>query len=477
MAVIARRGGEQPPRAYPATVTGSRRRRDGSVTYVVEFSRGDEEADVPAKHLRVIFALEPKAKAVAAASKRDDADAVSESKTTWGGPAESGDADAVARDEKERRRDSAAESLAPTEAPRPSGFAASAVAAAGAVSLQRFYAGDAVEARFQGTRSFKRARVTDVWRERSAWLYEVRYDGPGSIRESGLREYDLRHEGEEAAAQTPSARQRSRDEAIAREAETTRRGASANQQARAPPPTGGKTDEDRAQETKADARAAEPSLGPRGRDADGRVLVAGDRVEAKYKGRGTKYFPGKVSLVRVVEGAVLLNLLYDDGDKEEGAVAANVRRLGGSKADSLSQPCAFEPFVNVDADVARKAEDGAASSRPASLNFSRLSVSFADESQERKVSSNDAGVGVGGGGGSGSGGNGAVGGAGGSPRAPGASPARSSMVGSRLTFSAPVFEMGEDFEEELAIDESDIISGGGGKTAEERERPAGPIPR
>jgi hypothetical protein len=31
--------------------------------------------------------------------------------------------------------------------------------------------------------------------------------------------------------------------------------------------------------------------------------------------------------------AVLLNLLYDDGDKEEGALAANVRRVGGSRAD------------------------------------------------------------------------------------------------------------------------------------------------
>ena len=78
-------------------------------------------------------------------------------------------------------------------------------------------------------------------------------------------------------------------------------------------------------------------LGPRGKDMDGRVLVAGDRVEAKYKGRGTKYFPGKVSLVRVADGAVLLNLLYDDGDKEEGALAANVRRVGGSRADERPQ--------------------------------------------------------------------------------------------------------------------------------------------
>ena len=70
-----------------------------------------------------------------------------------------------------------------------------------------------------------------------------------------------------------------------------------------------------------------------GRDADGRVLVAGDRVKGKYKGHGTKYFVGKVSLVRVADGAVLLDLLYDDGVKEEGALAANVWRIGGSLAD------------------------------------------------------------------------------------------------------------------------------------------------
>jgi hypothetical protein len=70
-----------------------------------------------------------------------------------------------------------------------------------------------------------------------------------------------------------------------------------------------------------------------GRDADGRVLVAGDRIKGKYKGHGTKFFVGKVSAVRVADGAVLLDLLYDDGVKEEGALAANVWRIGGSLAD------------------------------------------------------------------------------------------------------------------------------------------------
>ena len=80
--------------------------------------------------------------------------------------------------------------------------------------------------------------------------------------------------------------------------------------------------------------AEDDALGARSKDMDGRVLVAGDRVEAKYKGRGSKFFAGRVSAVRVVDGLPAFNLLYDDGDKEEGARPENVRRVGPSKADA-----------------------------------------------------------------------------------------------------------------------------------------------
>ena len=51
------------------------------------------------------------------------------------------------------------------------------------------------------------------------------------------------------------------------------------------------------------------SLGPRGKDMDGKTLVSGDRVEAKYKGRGTKYFSGKISAVIVLGGQTSFNIL------------------------------------------------------------------------------------------------------------------------------------------------------------------------
>jgi cytidine deaminase len=463
-AVIARRGGEQPPRAYPATVTGSRRRRDGSVSYVVEFSRGDEEADVPAKHLRVIFALEPKAKGRGDAGADSKSDAGGPTASGGGGSGGSGGGDgnnmrsnaAALQGDNEGRNNAEkvpAEPAASAGTTRSGGFAAAAVAAAGVVSLQRFYAGDVVEARFQGSRSFKRARVTDVRRERSTWLYDVRYDGPGSIRESGLPEYDVRREGEDAMP-TPSSRQRGLNERAGDD--------SAVRTARESLHAGGKVDEfNDVSDAKNDP--LETNLGPSGRDMDGRVLVAGDRVEAKYKGRGTKFFGGKVSLVRVVDGAVLLNLLYDDGDKEEGAVAANVRRLGGSRADEERPQRVFAPIGGSETEV-RKVDDGR-SAASTSLNLSRLSVSFADDGQERKVN-----------GSAGSGGDASRS----SPvRSAAASPgqARGSAQASRLAFTAPIFELGEEFEEELVIDESDIISGGGKRPEPERERPAGPIPR
>ena len=78
----------------------------------------------------------------------------------------------------------------------------------------------------------------------------------------------------------------------------------------------------------------EDNLGPRGKDMDGKVLVSGDRVEAKYKGRGTKYFSGKISSVIVLGDQTSFNILYDDGDKEDGAKSENIRRIGSSKADS-----------------------------------------------------------------------------------------------------------------------------------------------
>ena len=56
-------------------------------------------------------------------------------------------------------------------------------------------------------------------------------------------------------------------------------------------------------------------------------------MEARYKGKGTRYYPDTIAMMR--EGAegssVLFGLLYDDGDKEEGALGINLRRVGETK--------------------------------------------------------------------------------------------------------------------------------------------------
>ena len=46
-------------------------------------------------------------------------------------------------------------------------------------------------------------------------------------------------------------------------------------------------------------------MGPRGKDADGKVLVVGDKIEARYKGKGTRWFKGSISAVKVEDGVTL----------------------------------------------------------------------------------------------------------------------------------------------------------------------------
>ena len=67
----------------------------------------------------------------------------------------------------------------------------------------------------------------------------------------------------------------------------------------------------------------------------GKVIVKGDRVEARYKGKGTRYYRGVLSSARVADdGAVLFGVLYDDGDKEDSARGENIRRIGESLTDA-----------------------------------------------------------------------------------------------------------------------------------------------
>ena len=54
-------------------------------------------------------------------------------------------------------------------------------------------------------------------------------------------------------------------------------------------------------------------------------LHRGDRVEARYRGRGTKFFSGRISRVNSDD---TLDIDYDDGDKEVGIGEEHVRPLG-----------------------------------------------------------------------------------------------------------------------------------------------------
>jgi hypothetical protein len=64
-------------------------------------------------------------------------------------------------------------------------------------------------------------------------------------------------------------------------------------------------------------------LQPEHCDIDSTDLKEGDKVECLYKGKGTKWFSGKVSRVNR-DGT--FDIRYDDGDVENGAVALHIRR-------------------------------------------------------------------------------------------------------------------------------------------------------
>ena len=57
--------------------------------------------------------------------------------------------------------------------------------------------------------------------------------------------------------------------------------------------------------------------------AQGGEFEDGDKIECLYKGKGTKWFSGKISRVNR-DGTY--DIRYDDGDSESGALKMNVRR-------------------------------------------------------------------------------------------------------------------------------------------------------
>jgi hypothetical protein len=98
-----------------------------------------------------------------------------------------------------------------------------------------------------------------------------------------------------------------------------------------------------------------------------RPFVVGDKVEARYKGKGTRWYPGKIAAVRRTGGMVVFDIAYDDGDSEQGATAANIRHTAPLEITPIAAE--RDPFTDTNASFA-------------SLNASaksRLSVTFSDD--------------------------------------------------------------------------------------------------
>jgi hypothetical protein len=73
----------------------------------------------------------------------------------------------------------------------------------------------------------------------------------------------------------------------------------------------------------------------------------GDKVECLYKGKGTKWFSGKVSRVNR-DGS--FEIKYDDGDSESGALRMNVRT---HPDNTPSKSIGFEEGAKVKCSVAK----------------------------------------------------------------------------------------------------------------------------
>jgi hypothetical protein len=73
-------------------------------------------------------------------------------------------------------------------------------------------------------------------------------------------------------------------------------------------------------------------------------LSVGARIEARFKGRGARWFPGKITAVNIASGT--LDILYDDGDVEHDAQLQYVRRTHASAASEPAAAVAPTPPTN-----------------------------------------------------------------------------------------------------------------------------------
>ncbi|CAN0096130.1 unnamed protein product, partial [Ectocarpus fasciculatus] len=77
-------------------------------------------------------------------------------------------------------------------------------------------------------------------------------------------------------------------------------------------------------------RSLEPQTKAGGGGGRGLTMARGDRVEVRYRGKGTKFYKGKISRVNSDD---TMDIAYDDGEKEIGIAAEHVRSLEQSTSE------------------------------------------------------------------------------------------------------------------------------------------------
>ena len=182
------------------------------------------------------------------------------------------------------------------------------------VGQRKLREGDEIEARYKRGRKWYRGKIRGL---NSDGTYDIAYaDGdteldvdPSLVRGLGLASANSLATSTSSARETTRGRERDGD------------GKSSSGWARL------KAGSPRADDANEGRRGREGGSGSAARD-----FSRGDRVEARYRGRGTKFYKGKVSRVNSDD---TLDIAYDDGEKEIGIALEHVnslepRRNGGT---------------------------------------------------------------------------------------------------------------------------------------------------
>ena len=84
-----------------------------------------------------------------------------------------------------------------------------------------------------------------------------------------------------------------------------------------------------------------PARAAAGRDAAGRVLSVGDRVDCRFRG-GDNVYPARVlSITLTPQGVPVASIHYDDGDREDGVLPdMMMRRSAGTVAERIASATA-----------------------------------------------------------------------------------------------------------------------------------------